>query len=121
MSELQKQDDINTVEKESNINTAQSNISKIDAIKNLIFGEQIEAYEAEFKSLKSDIETKRQELENYISEVRTALFQQVEQLDKDLDQKITEINDNAEKLQKNKVDKDILGSMLIEIGERIKK
>lgn len=120
MSELQKQDDINTVKKESTPNITQNNISKIDTIKNLIFGEQIEAYELEFKSLKSDIETKRQELENYITEVRTALFQQVEQLDKDLDQKIIEINQTNEKLQKEKINKDILGSMLIEIGERIK-
>jgi len=38
--------------------------SKIEVIKNLIFGENIAEYNSEFESLKKEIDSKRKELKN---------------------------------------------------------
>lgn len=99
--------------------------SKIEAIKNLIFGENIQAYNSEFENVKEDILNKKKVLEDLIEEVGTELRQSIDTLSTDLNIRITDLERNLEDkidhLDKKSVDKDALGNLLIELGEKISK
>lgn len=97
--------------------------SKIEAIKNLIFGENIEQYDSEFTTLKKDLEKKKKILEDYIDEVRNELMQSIDSLSTDVNIRITDLEDSlnakAEALTEQKVDRKELGKLLISLGEKI--
>jgi gas vesicle protein len=97
--------------------------SKIEAIKNLIFGENIAAYNSEFEKVKKEIISKKKELEDFIDDTRKELNQAIDNLSTDINIRITELEDNlADKndmLDAKKVDKKTLGDLLINLGEKI--
>ncbi len=97
--------------------------SKIEVIKNLIFGENIQAYDSEFESLKQDILNKKKVLEELIEEVRTELNTAIDNVSTDVNIRITELEENLENkiehLETDKVNKKMLGKLLIELGEKI--
>ncbi len=99
--------------------------SKIETIKNLIFGENIKAYDSEFETLKKDLESKREELKNYIEDVHQELNTLVDNLSTDLNIRLTgledKFNERADQLDDAKVDRDVLGSLLVKMGENIRK
>ena len=99
--------------------------SKIEAIKNLIFGENIAAYNSEFDSVKKDISSKKKELEDFIEDTKKELHQAIDNLSTDINIRITELEDNlADKvsmLDDKKVDRKTLGDLLIAMGEKINK
>jgi len=99
--------------------------SKIEAIKNLIFGENIAAYNSEFEMVKKDISNKKKELEDFIEDTRKELNQAIDNLSTDINIRITELEDNltdrVDVLDSKKVDKETLGDLLIALGEKINK
>ncbi len=99
--------------------------SKIEAIKNLIFGENIQEYNSEFETIKQEILQKKKELTKLVEEVRSELMQNVDNLSTDLNIRITELenslNDKADDLNHTKVDRELLGDLLINLGEKIRK
>jgi len=99
--------------------------TKIEAIKNLIFGENIQEYNSEFDNIKNDILAKKQALENLIEEVRSELIQNIDNLSTDLNIRITELETNMENklddLDEKKVDRRQLGQLLVNLGEKIGK
>jgi hypothetical protein len=109
---------------QANLNIADPS-TKIEAIKNLIFGENIQEYNSEFDKIKSDILAKKQALEHLIEEVRTELIQNIDNLSTDLNIRITELETNMENklddLDEKKVDRRQLGQLLVNLGEKIGK
>lgn len=101
----------------------QDSSSKIEAIKNLIFGENIEQYDSEFNTLKKEIQEKKEALESYIDEVRHELMQSIDSLSTDVNIRITDLEDSlqakTEALSEEKVDRRELGKLLISLGEKI--
>ncbi len=97
--------------------------SKIEAIKNLIFGENIEKIDSEFNTLKQAVDTQKAHLENYIDEVRNELMQSIDSLSTDVNIRITDLEDamtsKTEALAESKVDRKQLGKLLINLGEKI--
>ncbi|WP_372974187.1 fructose 1,6-bisphosphatase [Muriicola sp.] len=116
-------DDFSTVHgsKKKDLETA----SKIELIKNLIFGENIQAYESEFELLKKDILSKKKQLEELIEAVRTDLRMSIDDVSTDINIRITELEDKLESrfedLEKGQLQKEELGDLLIELGEKIRK
>lgn len=98
--------------------------SKIEAIKQLIFGENIEQYDSEFDTLKKEIQQKKETLESYIDQVREELMQSIDSLSTDVNIRITDlegaVNDKTEALDAAKVNKAELGNLLIKLGEKIR-
>ena len=98
-------------------------LSKIEAIKNLIFGENIEQYDSEFHTLKKDIQDKKEQLETYIDEVRHELMQSIDSLSTDVNIRITDLEASlqakTDALSEKKVDRRELGKLLINLGEKI--
>jgi archaellum component FlaC len=99
--------------------------SKIELIKNLIFGENIQAYDSEFELLKKDILSKKKALEELIEAVRTDLRMSIDDVSTDINIRITELEDKLdtrfEDLEQNQLDKKELGDLLIQLGEKIQK
>lgn len=97
--------------------------SKIEAIKNLIFGENIEQYDSEFDTLKKELQEKKEVLEKYIDEVRNELMQSIDALSTDVNIRITDLEDavqaKTDALAEDKVDRKQLGKLLINLGEKI--
>lgn len=108
---------------DTNLSNANDSASKIEVIKNLIFGENIAEYNSEFETLKKDIDAKRQELKNYIDDTRDELITAIDNLSTDINIRITDLEnaleDKADKLNQQKVDKKLLGDLLITLGEKI--
>lgn len=101
----------------------ESSSSKLDLIKNLIFGETIQAYDTEFEALKKDILEKKKVLENLIEEIRTDLNTSLDNVSTDVNIRITELentlSDKIEDLETDKVNKKMLGKLLVDLGEKI--
>lgn len=99
------------------------NSSKIDAIKELLFGEEINGYDSEFQALKKDILQKRKELEKLISEVKSDLLASIDNVSVDIDKRMAELEKTVSKrtdaLEDKKVDKKALGNLLVKLGEKI--
>ncbi len=104
-------------------NPPQDSSSKIEAIKNLIFGENIEQYDSQFNTLKKEIDRRKAELENYVDEVRNELMQSIDSLSTDVNIRITDLEDNLQaktnSLAEEKLDRKTLGKLLINLGEKI--
>jgi tRNA U34 5-carboxymethylaminomethyl modifying GTPase MnmE/TrmE len=96
---------------------------RIEAIKNLIFGENIQQIDHDFSEVKTLIEQRKEELENYILEVKTELHKTIDNLSTDLNIRITDLennfNDKTEELNHKKVDRNLLGTLLVSMGEKI--
>lgn len=112
-------------ETKGNLNGQPQNASsKIDAIKELIFGENIQAYKAEFESVKADILAKKEELQNLISVVESDLLQNIDTLATDLNIRISDLEstlqDKIDTLDDKKADRKLIGDLLIKMGEKIR-
>ncbi len=98
--------------------------SKIEAIKNLIFGENIQEYNHEFDTLKADITKKREELLAYVDDARKEIMTAVDNLSTDVSIRISDLeaalDDKVNDLDNRKVSRESLGKMLISLGEKIK-
>ena len=109
--------------KDASDNSATDSASKIEVIKNLIFGENIAEYNSEFETLKKEINDKRKELKDYIDDTRQELMSSIDNLSTDVNIRITDLEnaleDKADKLDEQKVDKKLLGDLLISLGEKI--
>ena len=105
------------------LNDQENSTSKIEAIKNLIFGDNIVQYDSEFETLKNDLQKKKEHLKNYIDEVRNELMQSIDSLSTDVNIRITDledaINTKTDALSEKKVDRKELGKLLISLGEKI--
>ncbi|MBT8297582.1 MAG: fructose 1,6-bisphosphatase [Maribacter sp.] len=97
--------------------------SKIEAIKNLIFGDNIQAYNSEFESLKQDILDKKKIMEDLIEEVSSELRKSIDDVSTDVNIRITDLEKSLEgkieELDTKSVDKDLLGKLLIDLGKKV--
>ena len=98
-------------------------ISKIDAIKELIFGENIVEYNHEFEEIRKDILNKKEALEDLIELTKQELNKAIDNFSTDINIRITELEDSLDQkvndLNSKKVNKKDLGQLLIKLGEKI--
>ncbi|WP_020527165.1 hypothetical protein [Flexithrix dorotheae] len=97
---------------------------KIDAIKQLIFGENIQEYDEEFKQIRKNILDAKTELANKLAETSKELKNMIETLRENHDKKIEDLRgqmlDEVRNLDHKKLDRNLLGDLLQEIGGKIK-
>lgn len=103
--------------------SAETADSKIDAIKHLIFGDNIAQYSQEFETLKKELELRRTELSDFIDDTRKELMGAIDNLGTDVNIRISDLeealNERTENLDRTKIDKSQLGELLIKLGEKI--
>ncbi len=97
--------------------------SKLETIKNLIFGDKIQAYESEFETLKEDIENKRNELLELIEEVRQELGKTIDDVSLDVNTRITNLektlDERIENVSNSQISYEMLGDLFIQMGKKI--
>ncbi len=121
-------------EEEPQGNSGMSTDPKIEAVKQLIFGENMQQHDSEFSEVRATIKKTKQELVNEIDETRDALTnmindtresltkaisdlrsdtnKKVSQLREDMDESIADLDDR-------KLNRKLLGALLQEMGKQI--
>ncbi len=96
---------------------------KIEAVKQLIFGENMQQYDSEFNEIKALIKKTRTEIENEINDTRDALTKMINDLRSDTTKKMTQLREDMDEavsdLDERKVNRKLLGAMLQEMGKQI--
>ncbi len=97
--------------------------TKLEAIKELIFGEDMQSYNEQFSALKEDIESRRQELENYMEQIKGELITSIDNMNTDMNIRITELEkaleNRLDKIDSSKVDRKALGKSLESLGKKL--
>lgn len=99
--------------------------SKIEVIKELIFGDQIEMYDLEFEKLQKDILAKKKSLEKMLDEVKADLDSTLDSISTDINIRITELEkkfeNRIENIEADAIDKEMLGKMFTDLGKKLSK
>lgn len=110
-------------ENNPNPNPDMANDQKIDAIKQLIFGDNIADYNQRFEELNLVIEDVRSELDNRISDLESQVTNTIAILRQDYEKDVTKLENKLDKevsmLNNNKVDRKSLGKMFENIAEKL--
>ena len=92
--------------------------SKIDAIKELIFGPDIDSINQRFTDLEARVG-------DNMGDMNTSLSQTIKNLEASLLEKLAKSEEKAnlmmQKLKEDKTDREKLGNLLIKLGENLKK
>ena len=96
-----------------------SELSKLQAVKELIFGQEIKDYDSEFKHLHKLIENNKDQhasdnskQEKALQHLEKVITSRIDRLEADLLNKVTN-------LENKKTDRAKLGKLLIQIGEKL--
>lgn len=107
---------------------------KIDAVRQLIFGENMQQYDSEFNEIKALIKKTRTEIENELNETRDALNRlinqtkdsltnEIQDLRSDMNKKVTQLRSDMDEavadLDDRKLNRKLLGALLQEMGKQI--
>lgn len=107
---------------------------KIEAVKQLIFGENMQQYDSEFNEIKALIKKTRTEIENELNETRDALNKlinqtkdsltnEIQDLRSDMNKKVTQLRADMDEavadLDDRKLNRKLLGTLLQEMGKQI--
>lgn len=108
---------------EQNRGVEETSDPRIDAIKDIIFGENIKEYDAEFKKIKEYIEEQKVILETAIDSLRSDMDKVLDELRSDFDDSVKSLKEKTleeiSDLDNAKADRSTLGSMLEEIGKKL--
>ena len=94
--------------------------SKLEAIKEIIFGENIKEYDHEFKKIKELILKHRQEIENHVAAVKKDIEEEIKQMKRDIDHAISDLQSELSALDEAKTNRQKLGDLLEELGKKLK-
>ena len=93
---------------------------KLDAIKEIIFGDNIKAYESEFKQLKDHINELQQRNEKMWADTNKKLESEINTLKKEVESSINELNRSINELTESSTAKAKLSALLNELAEKLK-
>jgi hypothetical protein len=92
---------------------------KIQAVKELIFGPDIQTFEERFKALNERLD----DLQNQLIDETNARESSVHELENKTDKQLAKLEDDIQKeldrLQDEKTDRAVLGKLLVQIGEKL--
>ncbi len=97
----------------------QQDFSKIQAVKELIFGPDIQTFEDQFKALNERLD----DLQNQLIDESNSRESSVHELEKKTDNNFSKLEDKVQKeldsIKDKKTDRAVLGKLLIQIGEKL--
>ncbi|MGD1893882.1 MAG: hypothetical protein ACFB15_25220 [Cyclobacteriaceae bacterium] len=96
---------------------------KIEAIKDIIFGDTIKEIEQEFDDTQSLIQQHKAAVEQQLSTLKSTMDEMVKELRQDLDKHVAtlkeEMTQKFGELQNSSADRSALGKMLEDIGKKL--
>jgi len=100
-----------------------SDVQRIDAIKELIFGENMQEYDAEFKDVKDLIAKTKQDLIDQLEQAREGLIDDIEKLRTNMNEQLDELRKDTDNriydLQDAKTDRRELAKMLHDVADKL--
>jgi len=103
----------------------ENNLHKLDAIKEIIFGENIKEYDSEFKKLKEEITKQREEARTMVKAMKKEIQVLIKDSDQDFKAQIEELKKEISlkigQIESSKASKDLLAETFIELGKKLKK
>lgn len=101
------------------------NDQKLDAIKEIIFGEQIKEYDIEFKELRDELARQKAEFKETIGTLKKEMKDLIKTTEKEIAGNLAEVKQETlktlEQLDNSKANRHTLGEMLQELGQSLKK
>ena len=98
--------------------------AKLEAIKEILFGQNIREYEQEFAEIKKILEEIRQEMKEDLNTARNDLEMIIQGLEAENEKQHENLRSWADgefnRLSSEIMDRSLLGDMLVEIGRKIK-
>ncbi len=98
--------------------------SKLDAIKEIIFGEQIKEYNAEFNKVDSEINKLKDSLESQINKLEELFNTKLTDQQKSFDEQLAKLKEDTlkavEKLDENKLDKKVFVELFQNVVNGVK-
>ncbi|MDG1332505.1 MAG: hypothetical protein P8P74_09260 [Crocinitomicaceae bacterium] len=92
---------------------------KIQAVKELIFGSDIQTFEDRFKALNDRLDDLQNQLVDESNERESAVHDLEKKTDKQLSKLEDDIQKELDRLQDEKTDRAVLGKLLVQIGEKL--
>ena len=112
---------------EKKIPSVEEKPQEVDRIRDIIFGSQMRTYEGNFQTIQRDLERLMHEIERLnekTDEQDRNHIQKLQALERELrkadDNLRSELRETAFKLTDEKVDRQVLGDLLIELGSQLK-
>ena len=100
-----------------------ANDQKIDAIKEIIFGANMQQYEQEFTSIKELIQSLKEETFQKIDALKSTMEETFDNLEKDMNNRIdgleADMTKEMERVDDAKLDRHLMGDMLRQIADKI--
>ncbi|MEM9833987.1 MAG: hypothetical protein AAF944_25370 [Bacteroidota bacterium] len=110
-------------EKKKSAKPPKVNDPKIEAIKDIIFGDTIQEIEQEFSDVQTLINQYKTATEQQLSQLRSTMDEMVKELRQDMDKQLDslkeEMGQKFGELKHNSADRSLLGKMLEDIGKKL--
>ncbi|MFK7786463.1 MAG: hypothetical protein AB8B56_15185 [Crocinitomicaceae bacterium] len=106
------------VEETKETQTSQDQL-KIQAVKELIFGPDIQTFEERFKALNERLDDLQNQLTDESNERESADHELEKKTDNQLAKLEEDIQKELDRLQDEKTDRAVLGKLLVQIGEKL--
>ncbi|MEL7145139.1 MAG: hypothetical protein AAFO69_02125 [Bacteroidota bacterium] len=120
MANNKKEDGQDTYEGTAAVGGTPAEIQKINAIRDIIFGHEMADYDQQFKEVNNLIADNAQSIIDNKEDILQRMDALQEQFNNALRSLETRLTDEIEKLQFEKTDRQVLGTLLEEIGKKIK-
>jgi predicted RNase H-like nuclease (RuvC/YqgF family) len=112
---------------EKKVSTPDEKTPEVDRIRDIIFGSHMRTYDGNFQTIQRDLDRLQQEIERLnekLIEQEESQSQKVQALEREIrkvdDRLRTELRETAQKLTDEKVDRQMLGDLFIELGNQLK-
>ncbi|MEP1095852.1 MAG: hypothetical protein ABJG78_12125 [Cyclobacteriaceae bacterium] len=92
---------------------------KLDAVRDLLFGQNVKEYREEIQELKEHVKQNRSEIDKSIEGTNVEVLKKLEELSDQFEKRSGQIEEKLEELLKSKVDKSSLAGLLKDIATQL--
>lgn len=103
----------------SNDVKTQEELNKLDAVRDLLFGQNVQEYRNEIKELKQEIEKSEKNLSDRVSNSDKDFSKRLDELSQKIDAHFNKIEGQLDLLSKDKVDKSTIADALSSLAKSI--
>lgn len=96
---------------------------QIDAIRNIIFGQNMQDYDQRFRELDDNLKKNVHDLETKLEETKNYILEEMRQMENRLSTQLQQLNEKldkeSERLEDKKLNRKQLGALLIQLANQI--
>ncbi|MEQ9404810.1 MAG: hypothetical protein RIM99_14560 [Cyclobacteriaceae bacterium] len=108
-----------TTEVSAQVKTTSPEQDKLDAVRELLFGQNVKEYREEIQEVKDLTDKNRSEANQSIESTKVEILQKLDQLSKQFEERSAQIEKKVETLAGSSVDRNNLAALLKDIASRL--